>query len=454
MKNLAEIWKKIMTALEPEVTALAFDLWIKTMEPIGIYEDKLVLMTPTEASRNLVERRHKEEIRAAMKKEFPSLSDCEIISPEDLDSYEERLKENAKEKAFTEGNAEELRQSTFVSKYTFDTFVVGKSNEFVAAAAKAVAEQPGVKYNPLFIYGGVGLGKTHIMHAIGNKLKETNPQVKALYVSSERFTNELIDAIRDTKNPDSKQAFRKKYRDVDVLMIDDIQFIAKTVSTQEEFFHTFNDLYHANKQIVISSDRPPKEINPLEERLRTRFEGGLIADIQPPDLETRIAILQKKAQAEQYEIDTGILRVLAGKVQSNVRELEGLLTKVVSYATLTNRSPNDADVVEAALKDYSNNKKEILSMDSIIDCVTDYFKVERESLVGKKKNKEIVEPRQICIYLITEFLTVPLMSIGQTFGGRDHTTVMHARDKIGELIKKDSRIATYVRDLKDMILKQ
>ena len=455
MSKLNEIWTNILQELETKISAAAYDTWISSIEPFCIYKDSLILVISSEAHKSVVEIRFLKKIEECMKKCYPTLRNCELITESEVPMYETLVEKN-QDKCLLNNVEEEktLEEPTFVSKYTFDNFVVGKSNEFVAAAAKAVAEQPGKKFNPLFIYGGVGLGKTHIMHAIGNELKRTHPHLRTLYVSCERFTNELIDAIRDTKNPDSKQEFRKKYRNVDVLMIDDIQFIAKTVSTQEEFFHTFDDLYREGKQIILSSDRPPKEINPLEERLRTRFGGGLIADIQPPDLETRIAILQKKAQNEGYLVENQVLIVLANKVTSNVRELEGLLTKVVSYATLINKSPNDMSVVEGALKDYGSDKKEIISVDSIIDCVTDYFNVDRAELVGKKKNKEIVEPRQICIYLITEFLTLPLISIGQIFGNRDHTTVMHARDKIGELVKTDHRIATYVKDLRDSILKQ
>ena len=301
----------------------------------------------------------------------------------------------------------------------------------------------------------MGLGKTHLLHAIGNRLKETRPGYKTVYVSCEKFTNELIEAIRDTQNPgDAKKAFREKYRNCNVLMIDDIQFISKTDATQEELFHTFNDLYTAERQIIISSDRPPREIQHLEDRLRTRFAWGMIADIKPPDLETRIAILQRKAAEQNANISDDILKVIAGSVQSNIRDMEGLLTRVISYASLINHSVIDMEVVDEALKDYTDDQKEMISADTIIDAVTEYFNVDRQSLVGKKKNKEIVEPRQICIYLITEFMTMPLVKIGEIFGGRDHTTILHARNKIEEQCKTDGRMAVYVKDLKDMILKR
>ena len=288
--------------------------------------------------------------------------------------------------------------------------------------------------------------------AIGNHLMKSKPKFKTLYVSCEKFTNELIEAIRDTN--EAKKAFREKYRSCDVLMIDDIQFVSKTDATQEELFHTFNDLYSAEKQIIISSDRPPKEIQHLEDRLRTRFAWGMIADIKPPDLETRIAILQKKASEQNANVSNDILKVIANNVQTNIRDMEGLLTRVISYASLINHSVIDMDVVKEALKDYTDDQKEMISVDNIIDAVTEYFSIDKEALVGKKKNKEIVEPRQICIYLITEFLTLPLVKIGEVFGGRDHTTILHARNKIEEQCKTDGRISVYVKDLKDMLLKK
>ena len=281
---------------------------------------------------------------------------------------------------------------------------------------------------------------------------KSKPKFKTLYVSCEKFTNELIEAIRDTN--EAKKAFREKYRSCDVLMIDDIQFVSKTDATQEELFHTFNDLYSAEKQIIISSDRPPKEIQHLEDRLRTRFAWGMIADIKPPDLETRIAILQKKASEQNANVSNDILKVIANNVQTNIRDMEGLLTRVISYASLINHSVIDMDVVKEALKDYTDDQKEMISVDNIIDAVTEYFSIDKEALVGKKKNKEIVEPRQICIYLITEFLTLPLVKIGEVFGGRDHTTILHARNKIEEQCKTDGRISVYVKDLKDMLLKK
>ncbi len=424
---------------------MGFDTLVETTVPVSITDGKLILCTNSEVSKSLVQKRFAQQIRLAMQMVLPMLDDVEFITEAQKDLYinkEEVLRPVC----------HNFEETVFIKKYTFDNFVVGKSNEFVAAAARAVSEAPGKKFNPLFIYGGVGLGKTHLLHAIGNHLMKSKPKFKTLYVSCEKFTNELIEAIRDTN--EAKKAFREKYRSCDVLMIDDIQFVSKTDATQEELFHTFNDLYSAEKQIIISSDRPPKEIQHLEDRLRTRFAWGMIADIKPPDLETRIAILQKKASEQNANVSNDILKVIANNVQTNIRDMEGLLTRVISYASLINHSVIDMDVVKEALKDYTDDQKEMISVDNIIDAVTEYFSIDKEALVGKKKNKEIVEPRQICIYLITEFLTLPLVKIGEVFGGRDHTTILHARNKIEEQCKTDGRISVYVKDLKDMLLKK
>lgn len=290
--DITDVWQNIISEVQVSVSALVYDLWIKTLTPLCIVSEKLILLADSVANRNLTERRFHSVIAAAAKKQYPDIvSDIQIISPDEEEMFREFVLEQNLEQKERENN----EQSAFIPKYTFENFVIGKSNEFVTAACKAVADNPGKRYNPLFIYGGVGLGKTHLMHAIGNKIRSTSPELKCTYVSCEHFTNSLIEALRDSDKTDKMKRFRARYRNIDVLMIDDIQFIAKTVSTQEELFHTFNDLYFLDKQIIITSDRPPKEISPLEERLRTRFEGGLIADIQTPDLETRIAILQKKS---------------------------------------------------------------------------------------------------------------------------------------------------------------
>lgn len=455
MSNVKQVWNSVLKELESQVSALTFDLWIKNLQPVCIYRDRLVLATETGAHHNICEKRFHETIKKTSQKLFPIIVDVEIITSDMISAFEQY--KEAELNSDEEDTAASEEQATFFSSYTFDNFVVGKSNEFAAAVAKAVAEKvasgkPNVKYNPLFLYGGVGLGKTHLMHAIGNYIKEQNPKIKAIYVPTEKFINELLNIFRNSSDADARVVFRKKYRTVDILMLDDIQSITNRASTQEEIFYTFNDLYLAGKQIIISSDRPPKEIVPLEERLRTRFCSGVIADISQPDLDMRIAILQKMCLFERADIKKEVLRFIAEKITSNIRELKGLLTRVISYASLTGSDVNDMDVVNAALKDYAEDAKEVVTIQKIADIVCRYYNLDFKDLTGKKKNKEIVVPRQICIYLITEFLSTPLIAIGEFFGGRDHTTIMHARDKISATIRENKIIASQVKDLKDAIL--
>lgn len=451
MNNAKELWEKMLTNLEIEVSAVNFDVWIKTLEAVSIIDGRLVLMVPSEGSRKFVTEKFSDQLTATMQEVNPSMTAILIIGPNDADTYRTERDNCVAEAEETEETTKRVEANVINPKYNFENFVVGKSNQFMYAAARAVADEPGSRYNPLFIYGGAGLGKTHIMHAIGNSVRMSHPHLKVLYASSEKFVNEFIESIRTTKG--NSTHFRDKYRNVDVLMIDDIQLISKMPRTQEEMFHTFNDLHGHNKQIILTSDRPPKEISPLEERLRTRFEWGLIVDVQPPDIETRIAILQKKAQAEKYNIPFGVLEFMAEKISDNVRDMESLLNKVIFLSRLYNSSPN-IDLVKEALKDYTDKTEESVSADRIVDCVCRYFNVKKEELVGKKKTKEIVEPRQICIYLITDMLALPLTTIGAMFGGRDHTTIMHARDKVAEKMGQNPKTQVTVTDIKDMILKK
>ncbi|MCI8458335.1 MAG: chromosomal replication initiator protein DnaA [Clostridia bacterium] len=446
MLRAKELWDKMLTSLETEFSAVTYDVFIKTLEPISVIDGRLVLMAP--GSRQFVVDKFAERLTEAMREADPSMTSLLVIEKEDAEIY------RVKEDNYAVEEQEEIPKveaNVINPKYNFENFVVGKSNQFMYAAARAVADEPGSRYNPLFIYGGAGLGKTHIMHAIGNSVRLSHPHLKVLYASSEKFVNEFIASIRTTKGKSTN--FRDKYRNVDVLMIDDIQFIADKAGTQEEMFHTFNDLYQNNKQIVLTSDRPPKEISPLEERLRSRFEWGLIADVQPPDLETRIAILQKKAQAEKCNLSFEVLSYMAEKMSSNIRDMESLLNKVVFLSRLYNAQPG-IELVQEALKDYNDKTEESVSAERIIECVCRYFNVSKEELVGKKKTKEVVEPRQICIYLITDMLALPLATIGGMFGGRDHTTVMHARDKVAERLPVQQKLKVAVSDIKDMVLKK
>ena len=452
--NLAkEIWQDMLPMLETEVNTISFDVWIKPLEALDVEDERLVLLAPTEANRDAINNNLRPLIRQTLSTVNPLLTDITLLTPAEVESIGGSLAE-AVEKA-EEKNDEPTTprmDATLINpRYTFDNFVVGECTRFAVAAARAVAEAPGERYNPLFIYGGAGLGKTHIMHAIGNYIRKNNQHLKVLYVSSEKFVNELIASIRSKGG--STVDFREKYRSADVLMIDDIQFISKKESTQVEMFHTFNDLYQTNKQIIFASDRPPKEIPDLEERLRTRFEWGLIADVQPPDLETRIAILQKKSQLMKYQVPQDVLTYMAQREGSNIREMESLLNKVVLLSKLYDK-PLSVDLAAEAFKDYRKPQEEAVEAEDIIEATLKlYPNVSKEDLVGKKRDKEVVEPRMICIYLITELLPLPMTSVGALMGGRDHTTIMHAKNKVAGLIGKDERIKSRVEDIRNMVFK-
>ena len=448
MDAILSRWNEVLKDMSNQVTAVSYDLYIETLEPIKIEKSKLILFASTLTNKNQLLKLHKDKLLNCVKEHFENVDDIIVLEPSEKEKFLEDIKE-----------AEDIIETKQVlsdknklnEKYTFESFVVGKSNQFVYAAARSVAENPGKKYNPLFIYGGVGLGKTHILHAIGNYIRKNNPDMRILYVTSEQFTNDYIQALKADKKENANKAFRDKYRDVDILMIDDIQFIANKTSTQEEFFHTFNDLYQLDKQIVITSDKHPRNMETLEERLRSRFTGGLIQDIQKPDYETRLAILQKKVESENYNVDSDVLTFLAEKIDTNIRELEGSLNKVISLSSLIGRQKATMQEAEEALKDFELSQKQNLTVDRIIEIVCKYFNVKREELVGKKKNKEIVIPRHICMYVITELLDVPLMAIGKAFGGKDHSSVIHARDKISESMKTNKSLKTDVDDLIAMI---
>ena len=446
---LSDQWKKVLNKLENEVNAVTFDLWINTLTPIQYANDELIIMAPGVNAKNQVNQPSIfEKITKCVRQEFTPYTFIRIT---EKNEYEQDIRNQEREldRILTEQPNIKFK---FNKKYTFDNFIVGKSNQVVCAAMQRVAEHPCTGFNPLFIYGGVGLGKTHLMHAVGNYLNENRPDLNVLYVTCEKFTNDYVEAIKYGKDK-SIIDFREKYRSVDVLMVDDIQFISKKMGTQEEFFHTFNDLYQSNKQIIIASDRNPKDISALEERLRSRFSSGLIQDIQEPDYETKVAIIKKKCSQEGFLVDDDVVDLIAQRSGSNVREIEGLLTKVVYYASLDNKT--HATMLEAreALKDSGETERTDLDAEKIMNTVCDFFKVTKEDLIGKKKNKEIVEPRQLCVYLIDDMLNIPLKAIGTIFGGRDHTTIMHARDKISNQVKVNPHIRTLVNDIKSQLLK-
>ncbi len=438
--RMHEIWDKTLDLIKVELTEVSFNTWLKAIQPVSLSVDTFTFSVPDDFTKGILEARYLTLIKNALKQVSSTYYDVNlIIGSEDKESFQP-------DEINRETTEEDQSKSPLNPKYTFDTFVIGNSNRLAHAASVAVAESPAKAYNPLFIYGGVGLGKTHLMHAIGHYILNQNKKTKVVYVSSETFTNELINSIRDDRNVE----FRNKYRTIDVLLVDDIQFIAGKERTQEEFFHTFNALHEANKQIIISSDRPPKEIPTLEDRLRSRFEWGLIADIQAPDLETRIAILKKKAKIENLTISDNVMHLIAKKIQSNIRELEGALIRIVAYSSLTNGEINE-DLAEEALKDIITNiKPKIVSPNTIKEAVGSYFNIKIEDFNAKKRNKSIVYPRQVAMYLCREITDLSLPKIGEEFG-RDHTTIMHAHDKISNEIKIDPNLKSIIEDLTNRI---
>ncbi len=448
--QLNELWEKTLTIIKAELTEVGFNTWIKCIEPINMSQDTLFLSVPNDFTKGILEARYKDLISNAVKLVSSKKHDIKFVL-----ANEEIIKEIEEGPVHTPREKQNITNDDMLSswlnpKYTFDTFVIGNSNRFAHAASLAVAEAPAKAYNPLFIYGGVGLGKTHLMHAIGHYISSENPSAKVVYVSSEKFTNELINSIKDDRNVE----FRNKYRNVDVLLVDDIQFIAGKERTQEEFFHTFNALYEADKQIIISSDRPPKEIPTLEDRLRSRFEWGLIADIQPPDYETRIAILKKKADVENLNVSNEVMGYIANKIQSNIRELEGALIRVVAFSSLTNREIS-VDLASEALRDIisKKNSKQI-TIDSIQESVSSYYNLRIEDFKSKRRTKNVAFPRQIAMFLSRKLTDMSLPKIGEAFGGRDHTTVIHAYEKISKDLEADEGLKETINDLIKKIQQQ
>lgn len=447
MNKVVEKWDEILQIVKTEhdLSDVSFNTWLKPLTVYEVVDNVVTIIVPSEqVGLNYISKKYKLPLQVTIS-EVTGMENCDInfILPEDVPKKEEVSPKAQSQDARCE-------EAHLNPKYTFDTFVVGSNNKFAQAAALAVAESPGDTYNPLFIYGGAGLGKTHLMHSIAHFIIDHDENSKVLYVTSEEFTNELIETIRNGNNS-AMTKFREKYRNIDVLLVDDIQFIIGKESTQEEFFHTFNSLYSANKQIIISSDKPPKDMEILDERFRSRFEWGLIVDITLPDYETRMAILHKKEDMDGYNVSEDVIKYIANNIKSNIRELEGAFNKVVAYAKLEKKEVT-LELAEQALKDIvAPNENKQITADYIISMVAEHFNVSTADLCGNKRSSKIVMPRQVAMYLCREILAIPLKNVGQYLGNRDHTTVMHGVEKIEKELQNNEQLQNTIDTLKKKI---
>ena len=446
--NLPEIWNKLVEKLSNSTSETNMNMYIRQITPVKMENDVIYATVHSTSLRSSIQQKFYDIITAILseitdnkniqlKIDVENQGDLEIPKPDysvvPLFTEEEKIKE-------------EPYESNLNEKQRFDTFVVGNSNRFAAAAAQAVAVNPGNTYNPLFIYGNSGLGKTHLMHAIGNAVLSANPSAKVKYITSETFTNEMINAIKNNTFND----FREKYRTIDCLIIDDIQFLEKKERTQEEFFHTFNALKESNKQIVVSSDRPPKDMDELEERLRSRFVSGLTVDIQPPDLETRIAIIRKKAEFENINMPNDVIQIIATSINNNIRMIEGAFNRIVAYANLMNM-PINREMTLKILDEFSVQTINNVTIDKIIDYVCKIYNMQYDDIIGKKRPKNIAMARQVAMYLCRKITDASLPKIGQAFGGRDYTTVIHAYEKIEKMRKEDKSFESQLQQYEEKI---
>ena len=451
--DLAEVWIRFTEKFRESASEQVMDTWINPIMPLEVTDEYCKVAVKNSFFKRFIEEKYSKTIESILSSIMEKNIRLIIEAPEQVEEKqvipEIKVADEPIKPLFREEKEEEAAESNLNPKYVFENYVMGNSNRFAYAAAQAVANNPATTYNPLFLYGGVGLGKTHLMHAIGNRIKQNDPSMKVLYISSENFTNEIINSIYN-KNT---EAFRKKYRNIDCLIIDDIQFLKGKEQTQVEFFHTFNDLRDSNKQIIISSDRLPKEIETLEDRMRSRFEQGLIADIQPPDLETRIAILRQKAANDKIEMPNDVLTLLATSITNNIREIEGVYTKIVAYSSLMD-VPVTLEITKKILDDMGNivQVKQI-TFESITQAVAEHYHIKLDELFNKKRTQNIAYPRQIAMYLCRELADMSYPRIGELFGGRDHTTVIHAYEKISNKSKTDNKLQKDLNTLKE-ILKQ
>lgn len=445
------LWQNIQEEIAKNTSTLSYDVWIKSLEFVDIKENTIVLATQTKSTKDLLMKKYKNIILSACNKVYSAITKLEIIVKDEQEEDKETSNDEPKGRVYVGENVQKNEYEPnegfrFNPKYTFENFIVGGSNQFACAAAKAVAEAPSTKINPLFIYGGSGLGKTHLLHAIGNYLLETKPKLKVIYVTTDKFTNDFISAIQT--NTTAK--FREVYSSADVLIIDDIQAIIKKPAVQEQFFNLFNELYQNGKQIVITSDKQPKELNPLEERLRSRFEWGLIADIGVPDIETRIAILIKKAQIERYNVSREVIEYIAEVATTNIREMEGFLSRTVFYSSLLKEDVVTIDSAREALKNIAKQDDETVDATRIIETVCKFYNIKKEDMLARKRTKNIAEARQIAMYLITEMINIPLEAVGNIFG-KDHSTVIYAKNKVLEDMAKSKKLEVQINDIRQMI---
>jgi chromosomal replication initiator protein len=462
--ELDSLWKSCYEKIEDVVDKITYETIIKYVRPVIVDSNALELTLSNQWQKDSLGK-YTESIREIIGREFGGPVNLSIVvKPNGRNNYnnDETIivvdksgssspaepKTGGKDKLFDSGEIRIDGERSLNPRYVFDSFVVGNSNRFAHAAAQAVADAPATTYNPLFIYGGVGLGKTHLIHAIGHRVLINNPEARVVYVSAEKFMNDMIESIQNKK----MMEFRKKYRNVNVLLIDDIQFIKNKESTQEEFFHTFNELHSAKSQIVITSDRPPKDIPTLEDRLRSRFEWGVIADISSPDIETRMAILKKKAELEKVEVPNEVILFIAEKIPSNIRELEGALNRVICYGSLMNQSISMDLTIQALKSIIPDTNTRHLSITKVQESVCEYYNIKHEELIGKCRDSRLVIPRQVAMFLIKDILGTSFPNIGKSFGGRDHTTVMHACKKI-EKVKREASMKNDLQNIKELLKK-
>ena len=435
MRSAADVWEKVKSLMEGSMTAVSIDTWFGDVEAVALEDTRLVLCVPTDFKRNIIRTRFQSGVEAALKELFSFDVDVALLLPEERDVYTRQ----AAAPSPAGGDAE---------RYTFERFVVGSTNRFAFTAAEKVADEPGGAYNPLFIYGQSGLGKTHLLHAISNRVRKNHPGYRIMYVQSEDFVNEFINNVRRGKD---MQEFRDKYRQVDLFLMDDVQFIAGKDSSEEELFHTFNTLYEQRKQIVFTSDRPPHEMLRLEQRLRTRFEQGLPADIQPPDYETRVALLKNKSLERGISLPDPVLSYVADNITSNVRQIEGVVNKIMAFQELMGAQV-DVETTIRAVRDILRAKENFLpSAETIIQEVARFYELDAAAIIGQSQNKEISTARNVAMYIIREMTQLSLAEIGQQFGGRHHSTVLNSINRVEKMMKTQPELMEIIRDITNAV---